>query len=63
MMDDSIRLSHKQVTDIFDAIRGIENLVKGLTPKSGNALELYGVMSNLAVIRTNIAGPPRASSN
>ena len=63
MMDDSVRLTHAQVTEIFNALRGIENLVKGLTPKSGNTAELYAVMSNLAVIQTTIAGLPRASSN
>ena len=62
-MDNSVRLSREQVTEIFNAIHGIENLVKGLTPKSGNAAELYAVMSNLAVIQTSIAGLPRASSN
>ena len=63
MIDDSVRLSRKQATEIFNALRGIGNLVKGLTPKSGNAAELYAVMSNLAVIQTTIAGLPRASSN
>ena len=63
MMDDSVRLSREQVTEIINALRGIGNLVKGLTPKSGNAAELYAVMSNLAVIQTTIAGLPRASSN
>ena len=63
MMDDSVRLTREQVTEIFNALRGIGNLVKGLTPKSGNAAELYAVMSNLAVIQTTIAGLPRASSN
>jgi hypothetical protein len=62
-MDNNVRLSREQVADIFNAIRGIGNLVKGLTPKSGNAAELYSVVSNLAVIQTTIAGLPRASSN
>jgi hypothetical protein len=63
MIDDNVRLSREQVKEIFAALRGIGNLVKGLTPKSGNAAELYAVMSNVAVIQTNIAGLPRASSN
>jgi hypothetical protein len=63
MTDDNVRLSREQVTEIFQAIRGIGNLVKGLTPKSGNAAELYAIMSNLAVIQANLAGSPRASSN
>ena len=63
MTDESVSLSREQVTQIFNALRGIENLVKGLTPKSGNAAELYAVVSNLAVIQTNIAGLPRVRSN
>jgi len=63
MTDNSVRLSREQVTEILNAVRGIGNLLKGLTPRSGNAAELYAVMSNLAVIQTNIVGPPRASSN
>ena len=63
MVDDSVRLTREQVTEIFKAFRGIGNLVNGLTPKSGNRAELYAVMSNLAVIQTTIAGLPRASSN
>jgi hypothetical protein len=63
MIDDSVRLTREQVTEIFNALRGIGNLVKGLTLKSGNAAELYAVISNLAVIQTTIAGLPRASSN
>jgi len=63
MIDDNVRLSNNQVAEIFKALRGIGNLVKGLTPKSGNAAELYAIMSNLAVIQMNLAGMPRASSN
>jgi hypothetical protein len=63
MMDDGVRLTREQVTEIFNALRGIGNLVKGMTPKSGNAAELYAVMSNLAAIQTTVGGLPRASSN
>ncbi len=63
MMDDSVNLSRAQVMEIFSALRGIGNLVKGLTPKSGNAAELYAVMSNIAVIQTNLTGMPRVNSN
>jgi hypothetical protein len=63
MMDDTLELTRAQATEIFNALRGIRNLLKGFTPKSGNAAELYAVMSNLAVIETTIAGVPRASSN
>jgi hypothetical protein len=63
MMDDSVSLTRSQVMEIFNALRGIEHLVKGLTPKSGNAAELYAVMSNIAVIQTNLNGMPRVNSN
>jgi len=66
MMDDGVRLTREQVTAIFNALRGIGNLVKSTTPKSGNAAnaaELYALMSNLAVIQTAVGGLPRVSSN
>jgi hypothetical protein len=63
MMDDGVRLTNEQVIEIRNALRGIGNLVKGLMPKSGNAAELYAIMSNIAVIQTTIAGLPRATSN
>ena len=63
MIDDNVTLSHDQVAEIFKALRGIGNLVKGLTPRSGNVAELYAIMSNLAVIQMNLAAMPRASSN
>jgi hypothetical protein len=63
MMDDSVMLSREQVTEILNALRGIGNLLKGLTPRSGNAAELYAVMSSLTVIRKNVTDMPRACSN
>jgi len=56
-------MSREQMSEILKALDGIGNLVKGLRPKSGNAAELYAIMSNIAVIRANVIGMPRVSSN
>ena len=53
-MTDAVTLTGQQVKQIVDALNGITNLVKGLAPKSGNAAELYAVMSNVAVIQTTL---------
>jgi hypothetical protein len=63
MTDNSVTLSREQVREIFKALDGIGNLIKGLAPKSGNVGELYAVMSNLAVIQANLIGMPRVNSN
>jgi hypothetical protein len=63
MTDGSFTVTREQATEIFKALSGISNLLKGLAPKSGNAAELYAVMSNLAVIQTNLTGMPRVNSN
>ena len=63
MKGDNITLNREQVSDILKALTGIANLLKGFAPKSGNASELYAVMSNNAVIQTILAGMPRATSN
>ena len=63
MRNESVTLSREQVDEIFKAISGIGNLLKGLAPKSGNASEVYAVMSNLAVIQANLTGTPRINSN
>ena len=63
MTGDSITLNRDQVSDIFKALTGITNLVKGFAPKSGNVSELYAVMSNVAAIQTILTGMPRATSN
>ena len=60
---DNVMLSREQVNDIFKALTGIGNLLKGLVPKSGNPAELYGIMSNIALIQTTLAGMSRANSN
>jgi hypothetical protein len=63
MTDNNVTVSREQIGDIFKALAGIENLVKGLVPKSGNPAELYAVMSNIAVIQTTLTATPRANSN
>jgi hypothetical protein len=63
MKDNNVTLSREQVGEIFKALNGIGNLLKGLAPKSGNASELYAVMSNIAVIQVNLTGMPRTNSN
>lgn len=63
MTNDEVTLSREQVSEIFKALAGIGNLVKGFVPKSGNAAELYAVMSNIAVIQMNLTGIPRTNSN
>ena len=63
MRNESVIVSREQVDEILKAISGIGNLLKGLAPKSGNASEVYAVMSNLAVIHANLIGTPRINSN
>jgi hypothetical protein len=63
MTDDSVTLSREQVREVFKALGGIGNLLKGLASKPGNASEVYAIMSNLAVIQTNLTGLPRVNSN
>ena len=63
MMDNNVTLSREQVREIFKALDGIGNLLKGFAPKSGNAAELYAVMSNIAVIRGNLTATSRLDSN
>jgi hypothetical protein len=63
MTDNNFTVSRKQASEIFKALDGIGNLVKGLASKSGNAAEVYAIMSNLAVIQANLTGMPRVNSN
>jgi hypothetical protein len=63
MTETVITLSGKQAEEVFNALRGVKELLKGLEPKSGNRAELYAIMSNLAVIQMNLSGMPRAGSN
>jgi hypothetical protein len=63
MMDNTVTLSREQASEMFKAVSGIGNLLKGLAPKSGNASELYAIRSNLAVIQANLSGMPPVNSN
>jgi len=63
MTDDTVTLSREQVSEMLKALNGIGNLLKRLASKSGNAPEVYAIMSNLAVIQTNLSGMPRVNSN
>ena len=60
---DSITVSREQATQIFKALNGIGELLKTLPSKPENAGVLYAIMSNIAVIQTNLIGIPRVSSN
>jgi hypothetical protein len=62
-MVDSITMTREQVTEIFNAINGIAELLKRLPPQPENQGVMYSIMSNLAVIQTNLAGMPRVNSN
>ena len=62
-MTDSITVSREQATQIFKALNGISELLKTLPSKPENAGVMYAIMSNIAVIQTNLIGMPRVSSN
>jgi hypothetical protein len=62
-MTDTITLSRKRASEIVKAVKGIGELLKTLPARRENAAVMYGIMSNLAVIQTGLAGAPRASSN
>ncbi len=62
-MTDSITVSREQATQIFKALNGIGELLKTLPSKPENAAVMYAIMSNVAVIHTNLIGMPRISSN
>ena len=63
MTDNGVTLSREQVTEIFKAISGTEHLLKRLASRSGNASEVYAIMSNLSVIEASLSEMPRISSN
>jgi hypothetical protein len=63
MRNNRVTLSREHVSEMFKAISGVRNLLKGLAPKSANASEIYAVMSNLAIIQANLTGTPRINSN
>jgi len=62
-MMDTITLSRERASEIFNAVNGIGELLKAIPAKPENAAVVYAIMSNLAVIRMNLAGVPPASSN
>jgi len=59
----NVTLSREQVKDILKALDGIGSLLKNVVSKPGNAAEVYGIMSNIAVIQANLTRIPRATSN
>ena len=62
-MTDHIIVTREQATEIFKAVNGVGALLKHFPPKPENHAVVYAIMSNLAVIQTNLAGVPRATSN
>jgi hypothetical protein len=62
-MTDNIIVRREQAREIFKAINGISGLLKTFPSKPENAAVMHGIMSNLAVIQTNLAGMPRVNSN
>jgi hypothetical protein len=63
MANNNVTLSGEQVSEIFKALNGIGNLVKNVVSKPGNAAEVYAIMSNIAVIQSNLTGIPRVNLN
>jgi hypothetical protein len=62
-MMDNITVSREQVGEIFKALNGIGELLKTLPSKPENAAVMYAIMSNIAIIQTNLTGMPRVNSN
>ena len=62
-MNDHITLSREQASQILKAINGIGELLKRLPSNAENAMAMYAITANLAVIQANLVGLPRASSN
>ena len=62
-MRDDITVSGEQATQIFKALNGIGELLKALPSKPENAAVMYAIMSNVAIIQSNLTGMPRVSSN
>jgi hypothetical protein len=63
MTDNDVTLSREQVREIFNALRGIGNLMKGLVSRSANASESYAITSNLALIQATLSGRSGANPN
>ena len=62
-MTDDITVSREQATQIFKALNGISELLKTLPSKPENAAVMYAIMSNVAIIQSNLTGMPRVGSN
>ena len=62
MTPNNVTLNHEQIREMFNALSGIRNLVKKLASKPGNAAEVYAIMSNIAVIQSNLIGMPQMNS-
>jgi hypothetical protein len=62
-MTDNITVSREQATQIFKALNGIGEVLKTLPAKPENASVMYAIMSNIAVIQTNLVGMSRANPN
>jgi hypothetical protein len=66
-MTDHITLSREQAGEIFKAINGIKRILELMPRQPENMAAvhafMYGIMSNLAVIQTNLTGTPRVNSN
>ncbi len=62
-MDAQIILTQNEATEIFKALSGIVELLKALPSTRQSAPAMYAIMSNLAIIRMNLAGVPPVNSN
>jgi len=62
-MTDDITVSREQATQIFKALNGIRELLKTVPSKPENAAVMYAIMSNVAIIQSNLTGVPRVGSN
>jgi hypothetical protein len=62
-MTDDVTISSEQATAILQAVRGICTLLKKLPSTPETAPVIYGIMSNIAVIESNLTGTPRVHSN
>jgi hypothetical protein len=62
-MTSSVTLSHEQVAEVFKALGGIGNLLKGLASNPKNASQVYAIMSNVAVIQASLTGMPQVNRN
>ena len=62
-MNDEITVSRERVVEISRALDGIAALLKTLPSKPETAAVMYAIMGNVSIIRTNLAGMPRFTSN